>query len=116
MHFRRITGLTYSIRNVYTDDGMLAGSVAAVNMPMVGTTIALSPRTVFVADAHDWEGDKTEYNPICIGAFDDPDSALADIERRAREAHGVVCDGHESLDGPAGISVFCDGSCTSRTA
>ncbi|AIG81323.1 Hypothetical protein AJAP_42780 (plasmid) [Amycolatopsis japonica] len=43
-------------------------------------------RTVYLAFAHNWESDSQEYVPECLNAFDDVEEAVAQIERRAREA------------------------------
>lgn len=68
-----------ALRKVYTDDGALIGAVMQIQMP--------GQVQRFAADAHDWNGDSGgEYDPISLGVFDDPDQALAEIERRAYEA------------------------------
>ena len=43
-------------------------------------------RARFVAEAHDWDGDSKEYDPITAGVFYEHESAAAEIERRARAA------------------------------
>lgn len=52
--------------------------------------IPTGPRLVYVAMAHDWEGDPATpiagYYPVVVGTFDDPELAYGEIERRAREA------------------------------
>lgn len=51
-------------------------------------------RTVFLAEAHDWQADTDAYfagegegyTPGTVGVHQDPESALAEIERRFRAA------------------------------
>lgn len=41
----------------------------------------------FVAVAHDWYGDNGgQYDPIDAGTYQDPEQAVNEIERRARDA------------------------------
>jgi len=57
---------------------------------VIGATYAVPTATgiVYLTQAHDWDGDNDGlfYDPITIGAFDDPEQAVNEIERRARAA------------------------------
>lgn len=66
--------------------GQIIGSYVYVTMPRIDRKADLRHR--YIADVHDWNGDAEdgEYDPITIGVFDDPESAIAEIVRRARDA------------------------------
>jgi hypothetical protein len=57
---------------------------------VIGATYAVPTATgfVYLTQAHDWDGDSDNrfYDPITVGAFDDPEQAANEIERRARVA------------------------------
>lgn len=50
----------------------------------------------FVAEAHNWNGDGEDgkYDPITVDVYYEPESAVAEIERRARDAEDTTYDGH----------------------
>lgn len=77
-----LDGVRCAATGVFDDLGHLIGVIVRVAMPPTG-------RVLHLADAHDWDhdwDDDTEagYYPISLGAFEDPASALAEIEARAR--------------------------------
>jgi hypothetical protein len=79
MKYNRSDITAHEVRLV--NDGAVIGHVTQIQRSHV--------YDVWVGFAHDWDGECTvgdEYDPISIGVFDDPDSAYAEIERRAREA------------------------------
>jgi hypothetical protein len=65
---------------VHDDMNDVIGSYAEIRVPGAWNT-------VYVGFKHDWDGHVTEeYNPLCLGVFDDPDTIVRLIEEAAREA------------------------------
>ena len=54
---------------------------------IIGATIAVRRlgRTLFLAEAHDWETEEAGYQPLVIDVYDDIKMAQNEIERRARQ-------------------------------
>lgn len=75
---------------IIRNNGEIIGSYAEVRVPG-------SVRIVFVGFAHDWDSDTEydiehgrEYDPLCLGVFDDPAQIEREIELAARKAQGAV--------------------------
>lgn len=66
-----------STTEYFGDDGAQIGALSAIRH---------GGRTVHVGFAHDWDGDSEGYDPLVIGVFDDPETGVAEIELRARQA------------------------------
>lgn len=69
---------------LFTNDlGDTIGHMVAVPRTMNGYC---ANRVDYVGYAHDWDGESTEYDPICVETSDDPAWVRNEIERRARQA------------------------------
>jgi uncharacterized membrane protein len=72
------TQLTGNSRITYRDQDTIIGEVL--------TTTASTGHQLYVALAHDWDGDSDEYDPIVVDTTDDMDQAAASVRKRY-EAH-----------------------------
>lgn len=69
---------------VITCDDPAIGEIYEI--PRSSQQDAEGPMHVYMAFAHDWDSGAGYYDPISLGVFADQESALAEIERRARYA------------------------------
>lgn len=84
--------ITYTLKEVRNDRGELVGAVVPVAVPGLPEEEPLVPGVKYLGWAHDWDADNPtgQYYPLCLGAADDRESLLAEIEKRAREAQNAL--------------------------
>jgi hypothetical protein len=81
-----------TVFRVETDVTLLTNDLGDTVGHMVAVPRAFDPtgyqasRVDYAGYAHDWNGESSDYDPLSIGVFDDPDSLKNEVARRAREA------------------------------
>lgn len=89
----RMVSLRLNVIEVRNGRGELVGAVSPIAVPGVPARAPLEPALEYVGWAHDWDNTDDDlegrYIPLCLGVSEDPDTLLAEIEKRAREAQGA---------------------------